>query len=320
MLTVIEVSSPSSLIGRLARAADPLCDQHHLALVRELLEQERELVAPESRDRVHRAQHRLQPVGERRQQPVAGGVPKRVVDVLEVVDVEEQHRDGGAGPARAVERDAETIEEQRAVRQPRERVVQRLMRKLDLRALALDRVRNRSPERQRVELGLTASWSLRTGSQCGESLILVGLGAQHDDRHVGSHGLDLLQPVEARSRWLAEQHAHDAHAVFGELMGRVLEPRRMHEYEAHPATWRGASRPRASRRVRCPRSIGRGPHRPVRLGRPLPTASPTRVDAPYTLQILRVRASVGGSAHPPRTLTPAGVDTPSTVRPIRLKP
>jgi len=57
------------------------------------------------------------------QQPVAGGMPERVVDELEVVEVDEQQRDGALALARAGDRRAQPGVELRAVREPGQRVV-----------------------------------------------------------------------------------------------------------------------------------------------------------------------------------------------------
>ena len=189
------------------RPADPLGDQDHLSLARQLFEQERELVATEPGDRVHRAQHRLQPVRQPRQQAVAGGVPERVVDLLEVVDVEEQDRDRGVVAARAVQSDAEAVEEQRPVGEPRERVVERAVRELRLQALSLDRVHHRASQQRRRQLG-PDQVVLRAGLDDRHCLVFVGMLGEHDDRHVGGGRADLLNrrdPVLVLGQ--VEQHA-----------------------------------------------------------------------------------------------------------------
>ena len=69
-----------------------------------VLEQDRELVAAQAGRGVGRAQGRLQALADLGQQLVARGVPERVVDRLEVVEVHEQDRDrlvGRAACARA---------------------------------------------------------------------------------------------------------------------------------------------------------------------------------------------------------------------------
>ena len=67
---------------------------------REALEQDRELVAAEPGRGVGAAEHRLQPGRDVDEQPVADGVAEAVVDGLERVEVEEQHR-GRCGPSAA---------------------------------------------------------------------------------------------------------------------------------------------------------------------------------------------------------------------------
>ena len=57
-----------------------------------MLEQNAELVAAEAREGVAFAQARAQQRGYLAQQLVAGRVPARVVDDLELVEVEVQHR------------------------------------------------------------------------------------------------------------------------------------------------------------------------------------------------------------------------------------
>ena len=82
-----------------------------------------ELVAPEPRHRVLSADRRSDTLGHRLQERVAGCMAKRVVDHLESVEVEEQHRDDALRPLGPVERHPHLIEEQLSVGQPRERVV-----------------------------------------------------------------------------------------------------------------------------------------------------------------------------------------------------
>ena len=65
----------------------------------------------------------LQARGGGLEQAVAGGVAERVVDVLEAVEVEEQHRDARVLPARAHDRARQALRQQRAVGQAGEGVV-----------------------------------------------------------------------------------------------------------------------------------------------------------------------------------------------------
>ena len=89
----------------------------------EVLQHDGELVAAEARDGVLRAHALLQARGGGAQDAVAGGVAERIVDVLEAVQVEEQHRDAAALPARAHDRARQPLRQQRAVGQAGQRVV-----------------------------------------------------------------------------------------------------------------------------------------------------------------------------------------------------
>ena len=114
MLAVIEPDRGSP------RRADPLGDQHDLALAREVLEQERELVAAEAGHRVHRAQHRPQAVGELgEQRGRRRRGPSESLTCLKLSTSRNRTATDAFGAARAVERDAEPVEEQGAVGQRR---------------------------------------------------------------------------------------------------------------------------------------------------------------------------------------------------------
>ena len=104
----------------------------------EIVEQHRELVAAEPRDGVAGPDRLAQHAADRDQQLVADRVAEAVVDQLEAIEIEEQHRDEPVGVAlQARERAAEAIEEQRAIRQSRQRVVEGVVQQLLLEAAAL---------------------------------------------------------------------------------------------------------------------------------------------------------------------------------------
>jgi hypothetical protein len=83
------------------------------------------------------ALHAREPPGDPPQQPVAGAVAERVVDELEVVEIDEQQRDAIAPPPRAGHRRPQPRVELRAVRQPGELVEEGQPARLLLRAHAL---------------------------------------------------------------------------------------------------------------------------------------------------------------------------------------
>ena len=117
---------PSTSSGSCTAAATRQPSAERDALV-DVLADDDELVAAEPRDGVRRAHRGGEPARERDQHGVAGRVPVEVVDALEVVDVDVEH--GGAG-ARALgvgERVLEPVAAERAVGEPGQRVVQRLV-------------------------------------------------------------------------------------------------------------------------------------------------------------------------------------------------
>jgi hypothetical protein len=86
-------------------------------------EEHGELVAAEAGHRVTRPYARGEPLGHGDQQPVADGVPERVIYDLKIVQVDEEHRRPGA-PAQG---GLEPVAEEHPVGQLRQRVVGRLM-------------------------------------------------------------------------------------------------------------------------------------------------------------------------------------------------
>ena len=78
---------------------------------------------------------RAQPRGDRHEQAVAGGVAEAVVDGLEVVEVDEQHRQRPAEAAACAQRVLDAVEEQGAVGEAGQRVVERLVAQLVLERL-----------------------------------------------------------------------------------------------------------------------------------------------------------------------------------------
>ena len=91
------------------------------------VDQDRELVTSKARDRVRAAHGSTNRVAHRGQQLVPGLVAERVVDRLEVVEV---HEEDGNLLGSAAEGVLQPVVEERAVRQPGERVVQRAVLEL----------------------------------------------------------------------------------------------------------------------------------------------------------------------------------------------
>ena len=130
---------------------------------REVVAEDREFVAAEARHRVAGPQHRLQPARDRHQELVTGVVTDAVVHVLEPIEVDEQDRDLAVHPLAPRDRQAQAVEEQQPVRQPRQGIVHRLVREPFLERLALDGDRRQVREQR-------------------EDLLVLGVGRLRDAR------------------------------------------------------------------------------------------------------------------------------------------
>ena len=108
-----------------------------LGAVGDVLQHHGELVAAEAGDRIAFAHDLAQAPAGRLEHAVAGGVPHRVVDVLEAVEVEEQHRHPPRAASRADDRVADALAQQGTVGQAGEGVVIGEVAQLLLGALAV---------------------------------------------------------------------------------------------------------------------------------------------------------------------------------------
>ncbi len=119
------------------RVEDALGGVGGLLAVGDVLEQHRELVAAEARGGVGPADALVEAPRDLLQHLVARGVAEAVVDRLEVVEVEEDHREAALLAPAAGERVADALREQGAVGQAGDAVVERLVGELLLERLAL---------------------------------------------------------------------------------------------------------------------------------------------------------------------------------------
>ena len=103
---------------------------HRVAGIAEFAQHHGELIATQARQRVATADAILQSGGNLAQQVVAGGMPERVVDVLEAIQIHVDHRDLLAVATGAGQCLAEPILEQQAIGQAGEGVMLRLVREL----------------------------------------------------------------------------------------------------------------------------------------------------------------------------------------------
>ena len=131
---------PVALDLALERLQDPRGGVGGIRRIPDPVEQHGELVPAESCDRVGRANGGGQAPPDLLENEVAGSMAEAVVDGLEVVEVDEHDGDGGRASLGAPERVLDAVGEERAVREVRHRIVERLVGELLLERLALAHV------------------------------------------------------------------------------------------------------------------------------------------------------------------------------------
>ena len=125
MLAVILQVLLRDAVGRLEHGDDLFGAKGGVVGVDDVGEQYQEFVAPLTADRVGAANAAQQPLRDRPQELIAHGVAERVVDVLESVQVDVEHRDGAPGAMRSHHRLLEPVAQQSPVRDVSQTVVQR---------------------------------------------------------------------------------------------------------------------------------------------------------------------------------------------------
>ena len=127
MLAVTRSSRPAISKGTAARSQHVLGDHLRSSQVDPLAHDD-EFVAAEPGDRIGRPHRPHQPAGHRYQQRVTDAVAEAVVHDLEMVDVDEEHRQGAAASDRVLDGAAHDLQELRSIRQLGETVVCRFVR------------------------------------------------------------------------------------------------------------------------------------------------------------------------------------------------
>ena len=104
------------------RSAD-LCRQRLGAgNVAHVLLQQRELIAAKAGDHIGIAHAVLQPVGDDFQENVAGGMPQRIVDILEMIEIEIKHRESMSAAFGARKGQLQPVEKRDAIGQAGQRI------------------------------------------------------------------------------------------------------------------------------------------------------------------------------------------------------
>ncbi len=197
MLASTSSVSPS-IEERLAQLREQVVrDRARVRGAREVAQQHAELVAAEARDRVRLLERGAQAHRHLLEQPVAGVVAERVVDLLEVVEVDQHHRGGAIPAAAGADHLLDAVAEQRAVRQAGERVVERLVLLGDrLAATAVDGEQRQEEQRhgRQGEVGGEGDHRREAQHQAAggdlEEPVLDDVTADPQALHEGDHGGD----------------------------------------------------------------------------------------------------------------------------------
>ncbi len=205
-------------------AQRPEDGRRHLAgLVgrRDALQQDDELVTSVARERVAGPHRPAQALGDDAQELVTQLMPEVVVDHLEAVDVAEEHGHRAAGPVGLQQRVVEMVEEEAAVGQAGQRVLERVASQLLLEGLAFGGVAEHYDRSRRGR-------------------------APHDGR--GGHGDREVRPVQAlEERVVARDVAAQRNGPQGGLAQEVRRLRRRDD-----GALVGPPAGRTSRACRCP--------------------------------------------------------------------
>ena len=183
------------------RLEQPAHEQRDVALAGDVLAEHDELVTADARDRVARAQDRDDVAGHRHEHRVARIVAEAVVDLLELVEVEEQHRHRPAGSARPGQRRLDAVAEQSPVGQVGQAVVQRGVQQDLLGVAAARRIVEAHQPRAVAGLGQVDGRrddpDLAT-ERVGETLLGLAVG---EERRVGSLCSDVQHRPGDRDGW-----------------------------------------------------------------------------------------------------------------------
>ena len=229
------VNSVSSAATQRAR------DRHAVRAVLAVAEQHGELVAAQAGDHCSGASAPRSRAATSLEEAVAVGVPERVVDRLEVVEVDDHQRDGAGVGARVVERTVEPLAQQDPVGEAGEHVVEGAVgvaRRLP--GADVEREHRQAAERHERHVGLGAGH--HDGGEAEHEARGQGLEAQ-----VGTAGSGRRAPRPA-----ARRRCRPARGWRG---GRSARRRRSPagRRRPRPARWRRGRRERRRR----PRARGR---------------------------------------------------------------
>ncbi|HST39173.1 MAG TPA: hypothetical protein VLK58_06680, partial [Conexibacter sp.] len=193
---------------------------------------------PRRGDGVGGPQRRLEPLGDLLEEHVAVVMTERVVDLLEVVEVHDHHREAAVAALGGAQRLLDAVAEQHAVGQAGERVVQRLVFLGDrLATAAMDGQQRQEQQRQdgEREVGGDHEHRREAEQQAG------GRGLQEEVGREVAQEADLLRERdgagdEARVERVEDDGGNDdARQVRGRDAGRVGQARKVAQRVQHEA-------------------------------------------------------------------------------------
>jgi hypothetical protein len=146
------VLSSVQLERRLEPVLDAVGDHDHVGDSGHVLEQDHELVSSEAGERISGTDGPLEPFGGGVQELIAHDVPEVVVDLLEAVEVDEEHGETIVGTLlRSLDGTAQPLLEDLAIREAGERVAIRTTERLLSAPLARDVTQDRDEVQSAVE-------------------------------------------------------------------------------------------------------------------------------------------------------------------------
>jgi hypothetical protein len=236
---------------------------------RQIEQHHAEFVAAQAGDRVHAAHAGLDAGSGFRQQTVAGRVAEGVVDDLETIEIDEQHRAGGTLALGLLHRLPEAVPEQVSVRQSRHRIELGEKGELFLRVFALDRHRQYVRDGPH-EIQFLVGKAPRVPVVRGEQAESAG-GAE--DRCAHAAGGDVAGQGRARETRVGFVVLDDEGHACRQRVGGVTAGLQRHRRDptqaaGHPATGPDRSAPASSRRApsRCNSRRAAFPKRAPRPG------------------------------------------------------
>ena len=127
-------------------AKNPLGSGRRVCWLRNIVEDDGKLVAAEPGDRVEFTNARPKALGHLDKQDIPDGMAERVVDILEMIEIEIQYREAGEAPARPCDRLLESLDEDTPVREACQAIVARHPRDLLFRPFLIGNVTCKAQE------------------------------------------------------------------------------------------------------------------------------------------------------------------------------